>query len=152
MIDAEQVASAAQKLAHQNSEALEILLARRELAIRDDARLGDQLDLNPTYVEQTMNVEELRALGHAIVNRWNKELYGVVCGGGKVSDKERQALLGALNLGEAATIGMLATALLALSVPGAIAAALAPILVRRFVWPAKEELCSAWKEAIESAD
>jgi len=148
MFDVEGVVKAAQLLSQQDDEALEILVAKRELAIRHNPDLGVDLSLDPAYVSPTMGLQELKALGQRIVQRWNKELYGLVCGGGNAPDKARTALLEALNLGEAAVIAAVASALLGLGVTAAIAAALAPILVRRFILPAGGELCSAWGEAV----
>jgi len=39
--------------------------------------------------------------------------------------------------------------LLTLGVYAAIAAALAPLIVKRFIWPAKDELCAAWGEGVK---
>jgi len=149
MVEVEDVTKAALALRAHSDQALEILLAKRDLAIKAEPSLADDLGLDPKYAEPTMGVQELQALGRRIVARWNKELYGVVCAGGTAFGKDRAALINALNLGEAAVIGAVASALLSLGVVAALAAALAPILVRRFIWPAKEELCTAWGEAIK---
>lgn len=61
------------------------------------------------------------------------------------------AELTSLNLGEgAAVIATLAGASIGLGVGAAIAALLAPLIGRRFIWPAKDELCVAWGESIDA--
>jgi hypothetical protein len=46
---------------------------------------------------------ELRKrLGRRVLNRWNKELHGLVCGAKSGDQKDRDEILKALNLGEAA--------------------------------------------------
>lgn len=62
------------------------------------------------------------------------------------------AKLTSLNLGEAAVIAAVAGALIGLGVGAAIAAPLAPLIVRRFIWPAKDELCVAWGESIDAGN
>src|SRR5215472_8601828 len=100
-------------------------------------------------------IDEVKSLGRRIMTRWNKELYGVVCGkkcsGGAESaeDKKiRDDLLKALNLSDAAVIAAVVTGLMTLGAPAAIAAPVAPFLVKKFIMPAKDELCDAWSEAL----
>ena len=59
-------------------------------------------------------------------------------------------LLGALNLNEAALIAGVVPGLMFLGAPAAIAAVVAPIIVRKFIIPAKDELCDAWGEAMRA--
>jgi hypothetical protein len=92
----------------------------------------------------------MRALGRKILKRWNKELHGLVCGSGSANEKERTEILNSLNLGETAVIAAVAAALFGLGVPPPIAAALAPLIVKKFIWPAKDELCIAWGEGIKA--
>lgn len=79
---------------------------------------------------------------------WNKELYDLVCGAKQPDQKDRTTLLASLHVGEAAVIAAVAGALVSLGAGAAVAAAAAPILVRRFIWPAKDELCAAWEERL----
>jgi hypothetical protein len=142
MPNAKTVADAANRLYKQKDEdALEVLIGMREKAI----------DANPALKDfETMGgLDELKAMGRRILNRWNKELYGVVCGGKSGDQKDRKAVLDSLNLGETAVIAAVASALLTLGVYAAIAAALAPLIVKRFIWPAKDELCAAWGEGVK---
>jgi hypothetical protein len=43
-------------------------------------------------------------------------------------------------------LAAVASALLTLGAPAAIAAAVTPLIVKRFIWPAEDELCAAWDE------
>jgi hypothetical protein len=133
-----------------DAKALELLIGLRTKAIALDPALSDELNLEPSYADQTMgSLDDLTLLGRKILNRWNKELNEVVCGG-KGGAKDRQAILQSLNLGEAAVVGAVASLLLSLGLGATIAAAVAALVVKRFIWPAKDELCVAWKEKIQS--
>lgn len=150
MIDKNAVALAAQRLSSRDEAALEILVALRENAIEDDPQLRDNIDFEPQYDGTTMGaLDEIRDLGRRILRRWNKELCGIVCGQSAGYEKDRIAVLESLNLGETAVIAAVAGALLSVGVAAAVAAALAPLIVKRFIWPAKSELCEAWAEAIK---
>ena len=133
-----------------DDEALEVLIGKRSRAIDENASLGDDLRLAPEYEAKTMGtLEDLKALGQRIINRWDKELHGVVCGKSSKNKSERQKVLDSLSLNEAAVIAAVVTALLSLGVAAALAAAVAPVIVRRFIWPAKDELCDAWDERLK---
>ena len=148
----DQVRAAAQQLAQSKDDtALELLLGMRDQAITKDPSKKDDPFLAPQYDGNTMGpIDTIRDLGRRIAKRWSRELHGLVCGQAAKDSKERRELLSALNLGEAAVIAAVASALLALGLAGAIAAAAAPLIVRRFIWPAKDELCTAWAESLQA--
>jgi hypothetical protein len=151
MTDKQAVVVAAQKLGSRDEAALEVLLGLRQKAIERDPALKDDVEFEPKYDGTTMGpLDDLRKLGRRILKKWNKELQEVVCGKGAKNKKDRAAVLESLNLGEAAVIAAVASALLSLGVVAALAAALAPLIVKRFIWPAKDELCAAWAEAIKA--
>jgi hypothetical protein len=151
MSDVKEVIDAAQRLSAKDDSSLEVLIGMREEAIKRDPGLSDNVYFEPKYDANTMGgLDEIKALGKRVLGRWNKELYGVVCGGEATDQKDRKAVLDSLNLGEAAVVAAVAGALLGLGVAAAIAAAVAPLIVRRFVWPAKDELCGAWAEGIKA--
>jgi hypothetical protein len=121
----------------------------RENAIIADPSLKDNADFEPLYQTETMGaLDDVRALGRRILRRWNVELYTAVCSGKGEDPKDRKAVLDSLNLGEAAVLAAVASALLTMGAPAAIAAAVAPLIVKRCIWPAKDELCAAWGEGI----
>jgi hypothetical protein len=150
MADEQQVVAAAERLRREKDEAgLELLIGLRDKAIEANPSLAADPDFEPAYESYTMGgLDEVKALGRRILKRWNKELYDLVCGGKAGDQKERQAVLDSLHLGEAAVGAAVAAALLALGLAPALAAAVAPLIVKRFIWPAKEELCAAWGEQI----
>jgi hypothetical protein len=152
MTDKQKVVVAAQSLNSRDEAALEVLIGLRQKAIERDPSLKDNVEFEPKYDGTTMGpLEEVKKLGLRILKKWNKELHEVVCGKGTKDKKDRAAVLESLNLGEAAVIGAVASALLSLGVVAALAAALAPLIVKRFIWPAKDELCAAWAEAIKAS-
>lgn len=151
MTDPKKVIEAALALNAKNEDELEVLLARRSQAIKANPALRDELNLDPAYATETMGIESLQAHALSLVNTWNKNLYELACAAGTSESKERKDLLEALHVGDAAVIGVVAAALLAMNLAAPLAAVLAPILVKRFIMPAKDELCSAWGEAIKGA-
>lgn len=151
MPDISAVIDAAKRLEKKDEAALELLVGLRAKAIELDPTLIDRVDLEPKYDGPLMGtLDDVRDLGRRILKRWNKELYGLVCEVKSDDQKARTAILDALNLGQAAVIGAVAGALMTLTVPAPIAAALAPLIVKKFIWPAKDELCTAWGEGIKS--
>ena len=146
------VVAAARRLNEQKEdEALYVLIGMREKAVANEPALKDDPEFEVVYAEPTMGpLDDLKRLGKRITNRWSKELFAIVCGNEDKDAEIREALRNSLSLGEAAVIAAVAGALISLGVGAAIAAPLAPLLVRRFIWPAKDELCEAWGEAIEN--
>jgi len=151
MSDLAAVVQEAERLKNRDETALLTLIGLRERAIEIDPTLKDKVDLEPKYDSQTMGaIDEIKALGVRVLRRWNKELYGLVCSSTGDDKRERQAILDSLNLGEAGVIAAVAGALIALGVPAPVAAALAPLITKKFIWPAKDELCGAWGEGIKA--
>lgn len=146
-----EVVQEAERLANKDEKSLELLLGMRQKAIDKDPNLENVVDFEPQYNGPTMGpLDDVVALGNKILRRWNKELNSLVCSQDSANKKDRDAILGALSLGETAVIAAVAAALFGLGVPAPIAAALAPLIVKRFIWPAKDELCLAWSEAIKA--
>jgi hypothetical protein len=152
------VVDAAKALQSKDEEALLLEVGLRDKAIQADPARGSDPHLQVEYDSTHMGlIDDIKSLGRRIMTRWNKELYGVVCGemkpgGAEAAEdkKMRDDLLKSLNLGDAAVIGAVVTALITLGAPAAIAAPVAPFLVKKFIMPAKDELCDAWGEAITS--
>ncbi len=149
MPDISEVVAAAVQLEKRDEAALELQLGLRAKIVEMDPAQKDNVHLEPKYEGNLMGpLDDVKELGRRILHRWNKELYGIVCSTSHAAQKDRQAVLNSLNLGEAAVIGAVATALLSLGVAAALAAVLAPLIVKKFIWPAKDELCRGWGENI----
>ena len=145
-----EVANEAQRLANKDEKALELLLGMRAKAIEKDPSLKQEAAFEVQYDESTMGfLDDLYGLGRRILKRWNKELNKLVCGSDSTNQKDRAAILSSLSIGESAVIAAVAAALLGIAVPPPLAAVLAPLIVKKFIWPAKDELCEAWGEAIK---
>ena len=152
MPDVKAVQQAAKRLYGQkDATALEVLVGLREKAIERDPSLKDNPDFEPKYDETIMGgLDDIKDLGKKILKRWNKELHDFVCVNNSEDSKDRKAILDSLNLGEAAVVAAVASALLSLGLAAAIAAAVAPFIVKKFIWPAKDELCKAWGEEVRA--
>jgi len=134
-----------------DDQALVVLLGLRQDRIKAEPKLGNNPDLPVEYNTEMGALEQVRALGLRILGRWNKELHGTICGSAKPEDKElTKNILDSLNLGETALIAAVVPALLFLGAPAALAAALAPFIVRKFIYPAKDELCKTWGELTDA--
>jgi len=151
MPEVKAVVDSATRLSAKDEASLELLLGMRAKAVERDPALKDDPDFEPKYEGATMGpLDDIKALGRRILNRWNKELYGVVCGSQTKDQESRKAVLDSLNLGETAVIAAVAGALVSLHVFPALAAVVAPLIVKKFIWPAKDELCAAWGEGIKA--
>jgi hypothetical protein len=145
------VVEAALRLSQTDEAGLESLLGLREQAIKKDDSLKNDPNLHVTYNEALMGpLDSVRNVGRRVLNVWNKQLFDLVCGSGSADQTDRRAILSSLNLGEAAIIAVVASAVLSLGAPAALAAVLSPLIVKRFILPAKDELCVVWKEQIEA--
>lgn len=92
------------------------------------------------------------ALGTRIVNRWNKVLHDLVCGGAEVDEKVRASIFDAVKLNSSEALAAAITAALigAFSVGPAIAAIVGVILGKLLLPEAGKEICAFWKEKLPS--
>jgi len=136
-----------------DEEALYALIGMREKRIQNDPTEADNARLAPVYDESVMGpLDDVKAVGRRIAVRWSRSLFEVVCGGGDSGDEDaRKQLLDALNISEAATVGVVTTLLLAFPfMTPAIAAPVAVIIVRKFLGPAVDEVCIFWEEQLDA--
>lgn len=147
-------AEAALDLADSHDEdALYALIGMREQRIEQAPTEAANPRLAATYDESVMGpLDDVKAIGRRIAVRWSRSLFEVVCGDGDSGDTEaRKKLLDALNVNEAATVGVVTTLLLTLPfATPAIAAPVAVIIVRKFLQPAMDELCEFWEEQLDA--
>jgi hypothetical protein len=149
MAETTAIIAAAEQLRAKDEEALALEIGLRSKRIESDPSAADNPSLSVAYGTHMGMIDDVKALGWRILTRWNTELHGVVCSSEKPEDQEiRKKVFAALSLDEAALIVAVVPALVWLGAPAAIAAAVAPLVVKKFIVPAKEELCAAWGEAI----
>lgn len=149
MSDTNAVVVAAQRLSTKDESALAVEIGLRQKLLESDPGTADNPNIVVVYGTHMGLIGDVKALGCRILTRWNKELYGVVCTRDKADDVEiKTNILQALSFDEAALISAVAPALVCLGAPAAIAAPVAALVVKKFILPAKEELCEAWGEAI----
>jgi len=151
MADITAVINAAEQLRAKDEEALALEIGLRSEYIESDRSGADNPTLSVAYGTHMGMIDDVKALGWRILARWNKETHAIVCSSEKPEDEEiRKRVFAALSLDEAALIAAVVTALIWLGAPAAIAAPVAPLIVKKLVLPAKEELCAAWGEAVAS--
>ena len=149
MADATAVIAAAEQLDAKDEDALALEIGLRSRRIEGDPSGADNPFLSVAYGTHMGLIDDVKALGWHILARWNKEVHVVICSSKRPEDQElSKKVFAALSLDEAALIAAIAPALLWIGAPAAIAAAVAPLIVKKFIVPAKEELCAAWGEAI----
>jgi hypothetical protein len=143
------VTAEAVRLYDKDEQALLVSIGQRELAVQEN-RPNLPIEGDSVYVTTTMGLDDLKKLGLRILRRWNKALHELVCPNAGADGKEREDLLKALNISEVAAIGVVTGLLLPIGVPAPVAAPLAALIVKKFLMPAKDELCDAWGEAINA--
>jgi hypothetical protein len=148
----EAVKAIAEKLYNENDEtALEVLIAKCDAAVKENPELGNDPNLDVKYTETTMSFETLKIIGRNILNVWNEKIYGLVCGTTKEDQRDRKIILDALKISSGAAVGAIAATLTTtFALPAALSVAVAALIVKRFIWPARAELCKGWKEKINA--
>ncbi|TFV49617.1 hypothetical protein [Bradyrhizobium niftali] len=145
----QQSVSVAQRLARDEDDALYVRIGKLAKTIDDHPALAFSPELDPPYKKDQMGpLEDLRDLGRKIVRKWAAALHELVCGG--TDDEARKQLFSALNVSEAAAIGVVTTMLLPVLSP-AIAAAVSVVIVKKFLKPAGGLICEFWGEQLETA-
>ncbi|MCK0198740.1 hypothetical protein MWN34_17720 [Ancylobacter sp. 6x-1] len=146
---ASQSVTVAKGLIDDDEEALYVRIGRLEKAIEKDPILAYSPLLDPPYEKEQMGpLDGVRELGRRIVRKWAAALHDLVCG--SKDDTAREQLLDALNVSEAAAIGVVTTLLLPVLSP-AIAAAVAVVIVKKFLVPAGGVFCDYWGEQLNAA-
>jgi hypothetical protein len=88
-------------------------------------------------------VRDIRTVGNRILRRWAREVYAIVCGERPEDRADRRRILAALRLGEAGAATVIAGVLIgSMGLAPVLASAIAVIVARRFLEPAREELCA----------
>ena len=153
MADITAVIAAAEQLRTKDDEALALEIGLRCRRIESDPSVANNPALSVAYGTHMGMIDDVKALGWRILTRWNKEVHVVVCSSERPEDQEMsKKVFAALSLDEAALITAVVPALIWLGASAAIAAVVAPLIVKKFIVPAKEELCAAWGEAIAARE
>ena len=141
----ENLKTTAEDLATYDESALIELLGIRAKLIQSDNSIAGDLSPKATYDAKFMGpLDDIKALGLRILNRWNRELFSIVCGSSNDDKEDRNKILNALTLGEGAAIAALIPVLVGLGLAPPLAAVLAAIIVKRFLGTAMDTICDAW--------
>jgi hypothetical protein len=132
-----------------DAEALLAEVGRRSTIIElsADAKTGMSLEIAAGGSEESI-LPAFKEMGTRILDRWERELYRLLCGDGGGAKDERDKLRSALRLQETALIGGITTALIAIGCPPFIAPLIAAIIVKSGINPAWEEACRIWGEKL----
>jgi hypothetical protein len=130
------------------SEALVAEIGRRSaiLEFSPDAAASYSLEL-PTATTEGFG-SSFMELGARLVDRLHRELYGLLCGDGGEASEERDKLKDALKLSQAAMIGGISAALIAIGTPPFIAPLVAAVIVKSGIDPTWEVTCKFWGEKL----
>jgi hypothetical protein len=125
-------------------------LGIRALALSRHPAAAGSFDPDVRYNEVWMgDVDDVRAFGRRLYERWDRELHDVVCGNGPDRDTQRQASDDALDVGEPAFAAYLTTLVVSnLGIAPALAPVAAAIVVTRFFNPTLDHLCQTWAKSL----
>lgn len=104
----------------------------------------------PTYDAQVMGVmDDVRTLGRRLLNRWNLELYKVMCGSESGDKQDRESLLKAIGATDVAlAAAMTAVLVSSFAVAPAVATVIAALVVKRVIGPTGDVFCKMWAEQL----
>jgi hypothetical protein len=133
------------------------------LAVSDEKSLIEQLGIRaaatrlgradaisytstPTYDGAVMGaMDDVRTLGRRLLNRWNHELFKVMCGSEAGDAEDRESLLKAIGATDLVLASAMTTVLVSsFAVAPAVATILSALIVKRIFNPAGEEFCKFW--------
>lgn len=123
-------------------------IGRRSAILELSPEAGAMLQLEIAQSEEGF-IDSFRELGQKVLDRWQRELYRLMCGDGGTASAERDKLRSALGLEQAAMVGGISAALMAIAVPPFIAPLLAAIIVKNGINPAWEVTCEVWGKAYQ---
>jgi lysophospholipase L1-like esterase len=126
-----------------DSDRLVSEIGRRSAIMELSPDAAGELQLEIPQFEEGF-VDTFRELGQKVLDRWQRELYRLMCGDGGAATEERDKLRSALGLEQAAMVGAISAALMAIAVPPLIAPLLAAIIVKNGINPAWEVTCEVW--------
>lgn len=125
----------------------ELEIRRRMLA--DDPQIAGSFDVvgeeRASFAE---SVAVLSRMGRDFFARFNRDLYGVVCGASKDAKDIRAKVLGAMTDEVSVTAYLATCAVVYLGVAPAIATVVAVLVNKLVLKNAKETLCAEWKESL----
>lgn len=127
-----------------------------QLGIRAKAVQIGRLDAmdyaaTPTYEGVVMGpMSDLVTLGRRILDRWNRELYKVMCGGDPDDKEDRESLLKSVGLSDVAVAAAMSSVLIgSFAVAPAVATIIAALVVKRLLIPGGAVACEFWKERLQ---
>ncbi|MCG6204043.1 hypothetical protein LPW26_05305 [Rhodopseudomonas sp. HC1] len=121
-------------------------LGIRKFAVTKEPALESDIALRPTFDAQAMGpLDGVKALGRAVLVRWAKELQQLICGTDAASAADRAKLIDAFSASKVVGGVMLASGLIAIGCPAALAPIIAAIVISRFVGSAVEVFCEKSK-------
>lgn len=140
------LADAIAALAEASEQSLIDQIGRNAKTLQHDPALAGQLAAPARRMGATRaagTVRDIRKVGNRILKRWAREVYAIVCGNKPEDRADRRRILAALKLGEAGAAAVIAGVLIgSMGVAPVLAPAVAVIVARRFLEPAREELCA----------
>ncbi|MDW7557519.1 MULTISPECIES: hypothetical protein [Azospirillum] len=110
--------------------------------------VAGELSIEPP--PQSMGIDdELEELGKRICNRWNRELFALVCGSREEDQKDRALILSQFGIDRDVAVAAIATLLVSsFGVIPAVATLVATMFLKRLANPTKEEVCKFWSERL----
>jgi hypothetical protein len=147
-----QIDQAVQKLSKADANSLYAQLGASSIAFPNNPAQFAAPDAAATVdISIAGPLDDAIGLGKAILGRWNKTLYDLICGEPDEAGKEaRKSILDALKLGDAnAFAAAITAALISVFSVGPGIALVVGVLVGKVLMPsAGQEICAFWKERL----
>lgn len=142
------------KLMEADENQLYELLGFRAKAIAEDPLKSGYFEPQVTYDQAEMGIRvDVRDFGWRLFNRWNREVYDLVCNTSHKDQEDRKELVRAFGIDDV-TVAAALTALLItyLGISPAIATIVATLVAKRFLRPTYDVFCEIWKENLAESD
>jgi hypothetical protein len=134
-----------------DEEALIKQLAMRVEATKENPAVAGSYDPAVAYdFEHAGLSDSLLDLGGRILHRWERELYGVVCGDAKEDAADRNSILTKIAGDDIALGAAVGGVLISLGVGPAVAVVVAALVIKRIIHPAGNEVCKMWSERLKT--
>jgi len=132
-----------------NEDMLIAELGRRATLASADPENSHALEFVGTISALEGPVDGFLSVGKRILRRLNAELHNLICGDEPDNAEDREKLKNALGFGDAAVAAALVQFLVgSFGLLPAVATVIAAILLKYFLKPTLEEICSAWGEGL----
>lgn len=134
-----------------DDEALLDQIAMRATEMRFEPQIAGELSATVTIDAEHLGIlEDVQELGGRIFKRIEREMFDLLCGDSQGAQADRQSIIEATGLGDAALGAALVAAMTGIGIAPIVATAAAALLIKRVLKPAGGVACEFWGEQLET--